>query len=188
MDLLWLVLGLVVAAILAITVSVTLPVYRKRNIEQSRASLDEVWAVLSRIDNSLEPYLSSKEYLPERIGRPLREEIKTLVERALPSFEKTVRRTHDSAMRKEFESITLAANQLRQKLIVIRKTTPTISRRIESGYVRLKSLGFSTVLTYSCTNLLSKASRIFAILPPLPLSPGNIRDSTRPDLMRVSSW
>src|SRR5260370_38345746 len=116
MDLLWLVLGLVVVAILAITVYATLPVYRKRNIEQSNASLNEASSVLSRIDNSLEPYLSSKEYLPERIGRPLRSEISILVELTLPSLEKSIQRTHDSIVRKEFESITIAANQLRQKL------------------------------------------------------------------------
>jgi len=44
MDLAWLVLGLVVVAILAITVSVALPfyllpLYRKRGIKQARASL-----------------------------------------------------------------------------------------------------------------------------------------------------
>src|SRR2546430_15466125 len=116
MNLLLLVLGLVVVAILAITVYATLPVYRKRSIEQSRATLDDVRKTLSRIDNFFEPYLSSKEYLPERIGRPLKSEIKTLVEWTLPSYEKTVRRAHDSVMRKEFESITMAANQLQQKL------------------------------------------------------------------------
>ncbi len=116
-DLLWLGLGLAVVAILAIMVYVTLPVYRKRSISQSRVSLEEVSAVISRIDNSFEPYLSSKEYLPERIGRPLKSEIKTLVEWTLPSVEKAVRRTHDSLMRKEFESITMAANQLRQNLM-----------------------------------------------------------------------
>src|SRR5256886_14573134 len=117
MDLLWLVLGLVVVAILAITVYATLPVYRKRSIEQSRATLDDVRKTLSRIDNFFEPYLSSKEYLPERIGRPLKSEIKTLVEWTLPSYEKTVRRAHDSVMRKEFESIIMAASQLRQNLV-----------------------------------------------------------------------
>ena len=116
-DLLWLGLGLAVVAILAIMVYVTLPVYRKRSISQSRVSLEEVSAVISRIDNSFEPYLSSKEYLPERIGRPLKSEIKTLVEWTLPSVEKAVRRTHDSLMRKEFESISMAASQLRQNLM-----------------------------------------------------------------------
>src|SRR5437016_5788522 len=117
MDLVWLVLGLIVVTILAITVSISLPFYRKRGIKQARASLNEVPGVLSRIDKSLEPYSSSKEYLPERIGRPLRSEIKTLVEWTLPSLGKTVRRTHDGAMRKESESITLAANHLRQELM-----------------------------------------------------------------------
>src|SRR3989475_3873021 len=117
MDLVWLVLGLVVGAILAITVSVALPFYRKRGINQARAYLNEVPGVLSRIDEFLEPYLSSKEYLPERVGRPLRSEMKTLVESTLPSLGKTVRRTHDGVMRKEFESITMATNQLLQKLM-----------------------------------------------------------------------
>ena len=61
--------------------------------------------------------MSSKDYLPERVGRPLRSEIKTLVEWTLPSLEKTVRKTHDGVMRKEFESITVAADQLRQRLV-----------------------------------------------------------------------
>src|SRR2546427_10512682 len=117
MDLVWLVLGLVVVTILAITVSVALPFYRKRGIKQARASLNAVHGILSRIDKSLEPYSSSKEYIPERVGRPLRSEIKTLVEWTLPSLGKTVRRTHDGAMRKQSESITLAANQLHQKLM-----------------------------------------------------------------------
>src|SRR5438128_3062302 len=117
MDLLWLVLGLVLAAILAIVVLVALPWYRKHGIEQARASLKDVPSVLTRIDNSLQPYLSSKEYLPERVGRPLRSEIQSLVELTLPSLRKSVRRAHDGAMRKDFESITIAANQLRQNLI-----------------------------------------------------------------------
>jgi len=112
-----LVLGLVLAAVLAIVVLVALPWYRKHSIEQARASLKEVPPILTRIDNSLEPYLSSKEYLPERVGRPLRSEIQTLVELTLPSLRKTVRRAHDGAMRKDFESMTTAANQLRQKLM-----------------------------------------------------------------------
>src|SRR5436309_11082077 len=117
MDLVWLVLGLVVVAILAITGSVALPFYRKRGIKQARAALNEIPGVLSRIDKFLEPYLSSKEYLPERVGRPLRSEMKTLVESTLSSLGKSVRRTHDGVMRKEFESITMATNQLLQKLM-----------------------------------------------------------------------
>jgi len=117
LDLLWLVLGPVVAAILAFTVLLALPWYRKHGIEKARTSLRDVPSVLTRIDNSLRPYLSSKDYLPERVGRPLRSEMKTLVEWTLPSLEKTVRKTHDGVMRKEFESITVAADQLRQRLV-----------------------------------------------------------------------
>src|SRR6267143_4981058 len=118
MDLLWLVLGPVaVVGILALTIFVTLPWYRKHSTEQARAFLNGVPSVLTRIDNSLQPYLSSKEYLPERVGRPLRSEIQTLVELTLPSLGKSVRRGHDDAMRKDFESITIAANQLRQKIM-----------------------------------------------------------------------
>src|SRR5438552_7955014 len=117
MDLLWLVLGPVtVVGILALAILVALPRYRKHGVEQARTSLSEVPSVLTRIDNSLQPYLSSKEYLPERVGRPLRSEIQTLLELTLPSLGRSVRRTHDSAMRKDFESITTAANQLWQKL------------------------------------------------------------------------
>src|SRR5438874_1646307 len=117
MDLLWLVLGLVLAAILAIVVLVALPWYRKHGIEQARASLKEVPLILAKIDNSLEPYLSSKGYLPERVGRPLRSEIQMLLELTLPSLRKSVQRARDGAMRKDFESITIAADHLRQKLM-----------------------------------------------------------------------
>ena len=117
MDLLWLVLGLVLAAILAIVVLVALPWYRKHGIEQARASLKEVPSIITRIDNSLQPYLSSKEYLPERVGRPLRSDMQTLVELTLPSLGKSVRRAGDGAMSKDFESITIVAKQLRQKLM-----------------------------------------------------------------------
>src|SRR5438105_15792663 len=110
MDLLWLVLGLVLAAILAIAVLVALPWYRNHSIEQVRASLQEVPSIITRIDNSLQPYLSSREYLPERVGRPLRSEIQTIVELTLPVLGKSVRRARDVAMRKDFESMTTAAN------------------------------------------------------------------------------
>src|SRR5947209_8701712 len=43
--------------------------------------------------------------------------MKTFVESTLPSLGKTVRRTHDGVMRKEFEYITMATNQLYQKLM-----------------------------------------------------------------------
>jgi len=117
MELLWLLLGLVFAATLAVVVLVALPWYRKHGIEQARASLKEVPPILTKIDNSLEPYLSSKAYLPERVARPLRSEIQTLVVLTLPSLEQGVRRAHDVAMRKDFESITIAANNLRQTLM-----------------------------------------------------------------------
>src|SRR5437773_9481094 len=117
MDLLWLVLGLVLAAILATVVLVALPWYRKHGIEQAGASLKEVPSIITRIDNSLQPYLSTNEYLPERVGRPLRSEIQTLVELTLPSLRKSVQRARDGAMRKDFESITIAADHLRQKLM-----------------------------------------------------------------------
>src|SRR5690242_9484957 len=119
MDLLWLVLGpAVVVGVLALTVFAVVPWYRKQSVEKARASLREVPSVLTRIDDSLQPYLSSKEYFPERLGRPLRSEIQTLVELTLPSLEKTVRRAHDGALRKDFESITIAADNLSQKLAV----------------------------------------------------------------------
>src|SRR5438093_8649568 len=117
MDLLWLVLGLVLAAILATVVLVALPWYRKHSIDQARGSLKEVPPILTKIHNSLEPYLSSKEYLPERVARPLRSEIQTLAELTMPVLGKSVRRAHDVAMRRDFESMTTAANHLRQKLM-----------------------------------------------------------------------
>jgi DNA helicase-4 len=114
MDLLWLVLGLAVALVIALTTLVFLLFYRRLGFKHARDSLAEAREILAQIDSSTRPHLSSRKYVPERIARPLRSEINTLVERTLPSVEANVRRTHDATLRKEFDSISLAANQLRQ--------------------------------------------------------------------------
>jgi len=114
MDLLWLVLGLAVALVIALTTLVFLPFYRRLGFKHATDSLAEAREILAKIDGSTRPHLSSRKYVPERIARPLRSEINTLVERTLPSVEANVRRTHDATLRKEFDFISLAANQLRQ--------------------------------------------------------------------------
>jgi DNA helicase-4 len=114
MDLIWLVLEVAVALVIALTTLVLLPFYRRLGFKHVTDSLAEARAILTKIDSATEPHLSSREYIPERIARPLRAQINTFVERTLPSVEVNVRRTHDATVRKEFDSISLAANQLRQ--------------------------------------------------------------------------
>ncbi len=113
MDLIWPVLGLAAVAI-ALMVLVAFPFYRKRRAKHILDGLNMARATLARIDGAARPHLSPSEYIPERIARPLRSEINTFVERILPSVEANVRRTHNATVRKEFDSILLAANQLRQ--------------------------------------------------------------------------
>ncbi len=70
-----------------------------------------------RVNNSFETYSSSGQYLPERIGRPLKAESIVLVERMLPRIENTVRRAHDPSLQKEVAPITTAARQLHQSIV-----------------------------------------------------------------------
>ena len=118
MDLLSLVLGLsVAAAVVALATLVVLPDHRKRTAKHVAKGLNDVRATLTRIENATKPHLIPTEYISERIARPLQSELKTFLEQALPSIEKSVRRTHDDAILKEFDSISFAASQLRQAFV-----------------------------------------------------------------------
>jgi DNA helicase IV len=114
MDPLWLVLGFAVALVIALTTLVFIPFYRRLGSKYASDSLAEARTILTKIESSTKPHLSSRQFVPERISRPLRSEINTFVERTLPTVEANVRHTHDPTIRKEFDSISLAAKQLRQ--------------------------------------------------------------------------
>jgi DNA helicase-4 len=118
MDLVWLVLGLsVAAAVVALATLVVLPDRRKRTAKHVADGLNDARSTLTRIENATKSYLIPTEYISERIARPLKSELKTFVEQTLPSIEKSVRRTRDDAILKEFDSISFAASQLRQAFV-----------------------------------------------------------------------
>src|SRR5437667_4280783 len=118
MDLVWWVLGLsVAAAVVALAILVVLPDRRKRTAKHVADGLNEARSTLTRIENATRSHLIPTEYISERIARPLQSELKTFVEQTLPSIEKSVRRTRDDAILKEFDSISFAASQLRQAFV-----------------------------------------------------------------------
>src|SRR5437667_1154939 len=118
MDLVWWVLGLsVAAAVVALAILVVLPDRRKRTAKHVADGLNDARSTLTRIENATKSHLIPTEYISERIARPLQSELKTFVEQTLPSIEKSVRRTRDYAILKEFDSISFAASQLRQAFV-----------------------------------------------------------------------
>ena len=118
MDPLLLVPGIVAfVAILVTTIILILPSYRRRETERAKVILDEARESLAKVETTSRQYLSSSEYIPERIGRPLRSEVTILTERTLPSFAKMVERSHDNSMKEEFEAIAVNARHLRQAIM-----------------------------------------------------------------------
>src|SRR6266566_7366280 len=117
MDLVWSVLGLSVAAVVALASLVFLPDRRKRTAKRVADGLNDARSTLTRIENATKSHLIPTEYISERIARPLQSELKTFVEQTLPSIAKSVRRTRDDAILKEFDSISFAASQLRQAFV-----------------------------------------------------------------------
>ncbi len=91
-----------------------IPWFRTRRIKQAKAGLQEAKTVVSNTENVLKPFLGSKEYVPERIKRPLLAQVTELHERTLPPIVKRVLRARDSTMREQLESLVESATQLRR--------------------------------------------------------------------------
>src|SRR3989304_2994079 len=94
----------------------TIPWVRARRIKKANTEMQEARASVENIENALKPFSSSTSYLPERVSRPLLTKTNELVERTLPPIAKTVRRTHDSTMLQQLESVIQDTSQLHRLL------------------------------------------------------------------------
>src|SRR5260370_34460857 len=89
-----------------------IPWFRKRRIEQARAAMQSAQTIVSNIGDTLQPYMVSQAYLPERVIRPLLSQINEVNALTLPPVTKTVHRTKDATMQKQLESIIRDSDQL----------------------------------------------------------------------------
>ncbi len=94
----------------------TIPWVRARRIKKANKEMEEARASVENIENALKPFSSSTSYLPERVSRPLLAKTNELVERTLPPIAKTVRRTRDSTMLQQLESVIQDTSQLHRLL------------------------------------------------------------------------
>src|SRR6266566_3484778 len=90
--------------------------YRKRQVHQAGIRLQQVGPDLQSIESSLRSFVSTGDYIPERVRSPLEAKVAEVAERILPPIAKVVRRTRDISMRNQFEGNLRQANQLRQTL------------------------------------------------------------------------
>ncbi len=90
--------------------------YRRRQVHQAGVRLQQVGPNLRSIEGSLQSFVSTGDYIPERVRRPLEAKVVEVAERILPPIAKVVRRTRDVSMRDQFEGNLRQANQLRQTL------------------------------------------------------------------------
>jgi len=92
-----------------------IPWIRNRRIEQAKAHLVTAEASIAKFQGDLLPYSTATLYLPERVRRPLLQEIE-VVERTLQPVGKTVRKTRDNTMRDHLESISQSVGKFRKVL------------------------------------------------------------------------
>ncbi len=90
--------------------------HRKRQIHQAGIRLQQVVPDLQSIESSLQSFVSTGDYIPERVRRPLEAKVAEIAERILPPIAKVVRRSRDISIRAQFEGNLRQANQLRQTL------------------------------------------------------------------------
>ena len=112
MDLVWLIL-VSVATALAIAAFVW---SRRRQVERAREGLQQGDAALLGIDGALQSFVSTGDYIPERVRRPIHAELTRLTQQSLPQVAKVVRRLRDGAMRKQLEGVLRRSNELRHVL------------------------------------------------------------------------
>ena len=112
MDLVWLIL-VSVATVLAIAAFVW---SRRRQVERAREGLQQGDAALLGIDGALQSFVSTGDYIPERVRRPIHAELTRLTQQSLPPVAKVVRRVRDGAMRKQLEGVLRRSNELRHVL------------------------------------------------------------------------
>src|SRR5256886_2872225 len=107
-------LVLVVAAAVAGVAAVVW--YRRRQVARASIGLQQAESDLRGIENALETFVRSGNYIPESIRRPLGAKVVQIAEGSLPPIAKVVRRGRDSAMRQESEAALRHGNALRRIL------------------------------------------------------------------------
>src|SRR5438034_11367434 len=107
-------LVLVVAAVLAGVAAVVW--HRRRQVARASTGLQQAEAGLRVIENALETFVRSGNYIPESIRRPLGAKVVQIAEGSLPPIAKVVRRVRDNALRQESEAALRHGNELRRIL------------------------------------------------------------------------
>src|SRR5437870_11639613 len=90
--------------------------YRRRQVARASIGLQQAESDLRGIENALETFVRSGNYIPESIRRPLGAKVVKIAERSLLPIAKVVRRVRDSAMRRESEAALHHGNALRRIL------------------------------------------------------------------------
>jgi len=108
--------------------------YRKRQVHQAGIRLQQVGPDLQSIESSLQSFVSTGDYIPERVRRPLEGKVAEVAERILPPIAKVVRRTRDISIRDQFEGNLRQANQLRQ---ILNGHNQNYARRMMARYSKL---------------------------------------------------
>jgi len=90
--------------------------YRKRQAERVGTTLEQSAAGLGNIESSLQSYIRTGDYIPERVRRPLEAKVTEVEQRILPRIAKVVRRVRDASTRNQFEATLRHASQLQQVL------------------------------------------------------------------------
>src|SRR5438445_12704652 len=107
-------LVLVVAAAVAGVVAVVW--YRRRQVARASIGLQQAESDLRGIENALETFVRSGNYIPESVRRPLGAKVVQIAEGSLPPIAKVVRRARDSVMRQDSEVALRHGNELRRSL------------------------------------------------------------------------
>ena len=90
--------------------------YRKGQVRKAGTKLQGADSVLREIEGSLQPFVRTGDYIPERVRRPLDEKSAEVGERILPSVAKVVRRTRHTTRRNDFERLLRQSSELRKVL------------------------------------------------------------------------
>src|SRR5712692_10845091 len=75
--------------------------YRRRQVARARIGLRQAESDLRKIENALETFVRSGNYIPESVRRPLGAKVVQIVEGTLPPIAKVLSRARDTEMRQE---------------------------------------------------------------------------------------
>ena len=90
--------------------------YRRRQVARALIRLRKAESDLREIDNALEAFVLSGNYIPESVRRPLGAKVVQIAESSLPSIAKVVRRVRDSGIRQQSEVALRHGGELRRIL------------------------------------------------------------------------